>query len=451
MKTFKNGNSFWIISIFFCMSIFFQSYFVDRGNFLSLLFFFIIDFLAYYFIIQTENIDSKKILRLTIVLHLIPMFALPSLSNDFYRFLWDGELLNQGINPYDFKPNELIWKQGFINSTYYEELYAGMGNLSQENYSCYPVVNQFYFYLATFFSENIFLNTVILRLLILATLFFGFIYLEKLLILTKIESSKKYLFFLNPLLIIEVSQNLHFEGVMLSFFIMGIYFISQINIFKAIGLGSFFLMLSIQIKLIPLMLLPFILRFSGWKKAIFIWGLTLFFTIFISIILIHPTNYLNFLKSISLYFRQFEFNSFILYWYIQYGEWKYGYNRIQTFGPYLSRIAIEFVIIFAWLGNNFSLKKMFTRMFFAMIVYYFLSSTVHPWYLLTPLLLSVFTSYKFILVWSFLVLLSYISYTTIDSSSLRFIFLLEYLIVFGCFVYEIIMKYHFFDKNLKKI
>ena len=157
------------------------------------------------------------------------------------------------------------------------------------------------------------------------------------------------------------------------------------------------------------------------------------------------------MQSISLYFRQFEFNSFILYWYIQYGEWKYGYNRIQTFGPYLSRIALEFLIIFAWLGNNFSVKKMFTRMFFAMIVYYLLSSTVHPWYLLTPLLLSIFTAYKFVLVWSFLVLLSYISYTTIDSNSLRFIFLIEYLIVFGCFVYEIIMKYHLFDKNLKKI
>ena len=246
-------------------------------------------------------------------------------------------------------------------------------------------------------------------------------------------------------MIVEVAQNLHFEGVMLSFIIIAFYFILK----KHYLFAALFLSFAIQIKIIPFLILPFLLRWIGWKNAILIWSVTLISTFLISIILIDESNVFNFLKSIQLYFRQFEFNSLILHWYIQYGEWKFGYNRIQTFGPYLSRIATEIIIILAWYGNHFNFQTFSKRIMFALFFYYLLSSTVHPWYLILMLFFSIFTSYKFILVWSFTVFLSYISYATTSEFYLRVFQALEYFIVFWVLFFELLPQIKRFANKFK--
>ena len=434
---FENRKSLWIFSVLYACLISFQSYFVQREEFVPLILVYSSLFILYLLLLKSGEFHLKQVYRLCFLFYLIPLFASPNLSNDYFRFLWDGELLNQGINPYDFKPNVLIHTSAFQSREYFQTLYVGMGELSQENYSCYPVFNQFYFVAATFFSDNLFVNVILLRLLVSGTLLLGIFYLRKILIHIGMNESKGLIFALNPLLLIEVTQNLHFEGVMLSFLILAFYFLLQ----KNIVLSSLFFMIAIQIKLIPLILVPFLLRYLGWKKTILSWFLIGVTTVLVSLILLNSSNYLNFWESIKLYFRQFEFNSCILHWYIVYGEWRYGYNRIQTFGPYLSRLAVEIIIILAWLGNNFSFQKMVQRMFFAMIVYYIFSSTVHPWYILTPLLLGVFTNFRFVVVWSALISLTYCSYSTNDETILRTLFIIEYAAVLVYFCYEVWTRY----------
>jgi hypothetical protein len=39
---------------------------------------------------------------------LLLLFAVPALSDDFYRFVWDGRLLFNGINPYTILPADFI-------------------------------------------------------------------------------------------------------------------------------------------------------------------------------------------------------------------------------------------------------------------------------------------------------------------------------------------------------
>jgi len=75
--------------------------------------------------------------------------------------------------------------------------------------------------------------------------------------------------------------------------------------------------------------------------------------------------------------------------------------------------------------------------------YYFTATTVHPWYIATLLILSVFTSYRFPLVWSFVIILSYLAYlniNTIDKSENMWIIGLEYLIVYGAFAWDVFKK-----------
>jgi hypothetical protein len=69
-----------------------------------------------------------------------------------------------------------------------------------------------------------------------------------------------------------------------------------------------------------------------------------------------------------------------------------------------------------------------------------MATTVHPWYLSTLLILSIFTKYKFPLVWSFIIILSYLAYANTENKENLLIIGLEYFIVYAFFTWEIISK-----------
>ena len=83
-------------------------------------------------------------------------------------------------------------------------------------------------------------------------------------------------------------------------------------------------------------------------------------------------------------------------------------------------------------------------MLFALTFYYFTATTVHPWYIATLLILGVFTNYKFPLIWSAVIILSYLAYANADNKENLWLIGLEYTMVYGFFIYEV-----FFAKNQK--
>jgi len=87
--------------------------------------------------------------------------------------------------------------------------------------------------------------------------------------------------------------------------------------------------------------------------------------------------------------------------------------------------------------------QLITAMLFVLSFYYFTATTVHPWYVATLLILSIFTKYKFPLVWSFVIILSYLAYLQIgvaDKSENLWVIALEYLFVYGFFIWEVFIK-----------
>jgi alpha-1,6-mannosyltransferase len=425
--------------VVFLVSIFLVNWQVDRTNFSFIALFYTLAFAAYLLLIRyKEALSFKHFILIAGAAHLISMIYEPYLSIDYYRFIWDGEITWVGINPFDFTPQELFHQPFVQESPYLLEVYEGIGGMSQANYSVYPPVNQGYFLLATAFSNSLSVNTFILKLLIVITEIFGAIYLRKLLMYLKIETSRMWLLYLNPLWIIECTGNTHFEGVMISYLFIALYFLIQ----KKIVTGAVFFAIAVQIKLIPLMLLPFFYRFLGfWKSALF-YLITITIVILLALLQLNNENIENFGNSVRLYFQVFEFNSFILHYYIQYGIAETGWNLTKTYGPQLSRIAIGLIMTLALYGQINDWKKLFKRMTIAFFIYLLFSSTLHPWYVLTMLALSLFTNYTFPLLWSFLIFFSYVFYNYNDSSAfeVRTIVNIEYIVLIGLFIYEMIKR-----------
>lgn len=422
--------------------VFYTSFGFDliRTDFLKLITLFAALFLLYYKLMQFEKWNFKFLLVVGILFRLIFLFTEPNLSQDFYRFIWDGELIKNGINPYLYKPDDLINTKELIIANS-QELYHGMGNLSAKHFSNYPPLNQLLFTIATFIGGNSMIGAVIFMRLTIILADIGILYFgRKLLLSLNKPTHTIFWYFLNPLIIIELTGNLHFEGVMLFFLVWSLYLLSKGKWLLAAPIYA----CSILLKLIPLLFLPLFLLYLGFKKSVGFYmgiGITIlaFLMPFYSSEFIH-----NYSETVGLWFSNFEFNASIYNLIkgiaITYFDAK-PWILIKNYGAIIPPLVIAFTLGMTLLKRNKKLEALIQSMLFVLTFYYFLSTTVHPWYLATLMVLMAFTNFRFAIVWSATVVLSYYAYSNPDYIENLWLLAVEYLIVFGYIGYELSKPY----------
>ncbi len=392
-------------------------------------------YLFYKLTISTKN-DITFLLIISFLFRFIFLFALPNLSQDFYRFIWDGRMILEGINPYLFTPESFISK-GVFPVYQAQELYNGMGVLNGSHFTNYPPVNQLCFVIAGLFAgKSILGSAIVMRIIIisadLGTFYFGKKILEKL----NIPIHNIFWYILNPFVIIELTGNLHFEGVMLFFLVWSLYLLHQ----KKWKLAAIVFACSISIKLIPLIFLPLLFKKLQWKKSLGFYAIVgIFSTISFAPFMTAKFIY-NYLETVALWFQRFEFNASLYYIAREVGYLFRGYNEIGIIGKVIPIMVFIFVLTMSVLKKNKTTVELITSMLFVLTFYYFTATTVHPWYIASLLLLSIFTRYRFPLIWSFVGILSYLAYTNSDNTENLWIIALEYIIIYSYFIWEVFIK-----------
>ncbi len=355
------------------------------------------------------------------------LWGMPNLSDDIYRFIWDGRLGAQGLDVFAHLPTWYM-QPGHEVPGLTRELFERLN--SPEYFTIYPPVAQAVFRLAAWlFPESIWGSTLVLRIFLLWCELGSLYLLPRILQRLKLPPSRSLLYALNPLVIVEITGNLHFEGAMIFFFLLFVW----LWLAGRHGLSAAAMSLSIGAKLLPLMFLP--LLAARMRERVFwlspnagargpVFRAMLWFLMLGGFLLIlfypfwGPFFATHFGESLDLYFRRFEFNAsvyYVLRWlrYLQ-----LGYNDIHRLGPLLGvAVALGILGMALW-----SLRRRFASMeegmlFFlrqslwAFVLYLVLATIVHPWYLSMPVLLAVFSRRSFPLWWSYAITWTYINYS----------------------------------------
>ena len=410
-----------------------MAYAVDRTNTSELFITYAVLFGLYFLSIKLgSSWNWKMVILAGVLLRMVSLFSTPNLSDDYYRFLWDGRVIVSGGDVYSSTPEQLKELANFQT----EDLYEGVN--SKGYFTVYPPVNQFFFALAAFFGgdslpRGIFLLHLFMLLGEVGALFLLSRYLSQLNYGTK----GLILYAFNPLVIVEVCGNLHFEGWMVTLLLAALVLFKNKHLFwSAVCFG-----LAVMTKLLPLILLPALIPVLRKQSILYFLALTA--TVAACLFPLFSADlFFAMASSLDLYFRTFEFNASVYYLVREIGELFLGYHPpIAIVGPVLSLISFVLILSISWF-TKWSFHK---KAFWVFMCYLLLTTTVHPWYILMPLLFSILSKSPVGVVWSCLVVLSYGHYYNGGFQENYWLIVLEYFVVFAFAMFPSKVKTYLFQ------
>jgi hypothetical protein len=307
------------------------------------------------------------------VWRLLWLLALPSLSDDFWRFLWDGWLwVGEGISPFAAKPADVLPQ---LPAQPWAQLYPQLN--SPQYYSVYPTVCQAAFGLAAWLAPGqVLAGVVVLRLILL--LAEGLNYWAFYRLLGQHGRPRLAWYWLNPLPVVEGVGNLHFEVLQLAALLWALVWLRR----GQYGRMAWAWALAIGTKLTPLMLLPFVWRYLGSHLRAL--GPVLLSLSFAALLLwpiwSEPQAWANFRASVRLYFETFEFNASLYYLLRGLGYWIHGYNTIAFWAKVLPLLQGLGLLWLLWRQKVGDEQDFVGKMFWTYTLYYLCATTVHPWY-----------------------------------------------------------------------
>ena len=177
---------------------------------------------------------------------LIP--SAPTLSEDVYRYLWDGRLVAHGVNPFPHAPADRAlapWRNDLVHRLNHADVPT-----------IYPPAAQLLFAVTASVSET----PAAWKLLLLA--------LETLLVLSLLQllrsrglrPDRLLLYYWNPLVLVESFGSGHLDLAAAAFLVVALYFYERRGAVR----GGIALGLSVLVKYVPGLLLPWLVRRRAW-------------------------------------------------------------------------------------------------------------------------------------------------------------------------------------------
>jgi len=316
-----------------------------------------------------DVLTTTHVLAGAVALRLLYAPLLPVLSDDMYRYVWDGWIQGEGINPYRYAPNDPALA-AFQDSALYEKLN------SASYYSVYPPLSQLVFTLGGMLHEvdwrisyfaikGAFLAAETMGLWLLASM---------------VRARMLLLYAWNPVVLIEVAGQGHTEALLIPLLVGAVWAVRQ----RRGRLASLAVAGATLVKLYPVVLGPLLVRRFGWRA---VWpGAVLAAAASAPYAAPYVIPHIH--ASVELYFHLFEFNAGPYYlvkeafWRATDADWS------KVIGPWFQGFFLALLPVAYGLDvwNRWSFRR---SALVLLGLFFVLSTTVHPWYLLAVVPLTV--------------------------------------------------------------
>ena len=309
-----------------------------------------------WFIFKSE-LTLKDILiftALAVIIRLIFIGFFPVGSDDVYRYMWDGKIQANGINPYLFAPDDP--KLSFLHT----DILPSKVNFSHMKTIYFPLSQWLFFAGYLLSGESVWGYKLLLFITELVTIFS----LYKLLKYSNINTKYLLLYVFCPLPIIQFAVDAHLDALGFPFLLLSIlFYLKERKVTAAILLG-----LSLSIKPVGLVFIPILfLKEKGIanKLKITLLPLIIFFVQFIPYIF-----KANPFEAFIIYTENWTFNGFIF---------DILNNFIQD--NQKARLICGILLIVFLIPLYFSKKKYTDKIYYSAFLMMIFSPVVHPWYI----------------------------------------------------------------------
>lgn len=243
------------------------------------------------------------------------LFTSPTLSDDIYRYIWDGHLLNEGLNPYSLPVDSPLLDPYNIPA-------RALVNHRSMATPYLPVAQLLFGVLALIAPGGILAFQIAAVTFDLLT---GWLVMD---LLRRLNLHPQYvlLYLWNPLVVVEFAHSAHLDALMICTMMAAFWFWvrtnDEIRIASPVALAA-----AAMTKLLPILLMPLFLARWGWKH------LLLFATLILLLLaafsfpagwgLIGPLDGTGLFGALRIYLANWNYNSGIYHWL---EVWLSGYN-----------------------------------------------------------------------------------------------------------------------------
>jgi hypothetical protein len=321
-----------------------------------------------------------------IAFRLLLLLTTPTLSDDVYRYIWDGYVTNNGVSPYvlpidspelDYLdiPQRARANNRWMASPYLptaQALFAGLTRL-------FP------------------LQPLYFQLVLVACDIAAAILIAKLLAIAGQLPYRVTIYFWNPLVIVEVAHGAHIDALMVLLTLLSLWltFAPQRSR-TSFWLAPVTLALATLTKILPALLLPVLFWRWHWRQLL-LYGLVVLamllpFGLSAGWGLNGPLDGTGLFGAIRIYADQWNFNSGLFHWLE--ADWlpNLGLAQPTDWAKRINGLLMLVILGGIWLiaRRQTSILATLRLMSAPYMAYLLLTTTVHPWYLLILLALLPF-------------------------------------------------------------
>ena len=328
---------------------------------------------------ERSPIDRRWLWAVPIVFRLLLFTTEPTLSDDVYRYLWDGHLVTEGVNPYS----------NVINAAEldpYEIPARRLANNENLSSPYLPAANGVFGLAAALLPSNPLSMQVVMTLFDLGAA----VLITKLLAIAQLPARRVLLYLWNPLVIIETAHAAHLDAFMIFLALAALVLAFKPGRPSEYGSPVVF-SLAVLTRPIPLLLAPVLFWRWTWPQRLL--------AVATSVALVVPfgfspagfglgdtTTGRGVFGSARVYSQDFRFNAGIAHWL----ENSIGRSASGA----IVAIAMAVVGVITWLlaRRAASPRALLRLSVLPLIAYVTLTPVLHPWYLTILLVMLIFVT-----------------------------------------------------------